>query len=199
MVLTKSEKTKQAIIEKAAPIFNKKGYSATSMSDLITATGLTKGGIYGNFESKDEIALEAFDFALNKVKTALRIAIQEETTSTGKLHAILNFYHNYSTEPVVEGGCPVLNTAIDADDAIPFLKEKASQGMKDMLLTLRTIIEKGIKYNEFKETLHAANEAELMFAAIEGGIMMSKLTENPATLNRILEHLKQQVELRFRK
>ena len=60
--LKKSARTRQFIVEKSAPIFNKKGYSGTSLHDLTEATGLTKGGIYGNFENKDEIAAAAFEF-----------------------------------------------------------------------------------------------------------------------------------------
>ncbi|MBL7756118.1 MAG: TetR family transcriptional regulator, partial [Chitinophagaceae bacterium] len=47
----KAERTRQHIIEKAAPFFNKKGYADTSLSDITAATGLTKGAIYGNFEN----------------------------------------------------------------------------------------------------------------------------------------------------
>ncbi len=49
---TKSDRTKQFILEKVAPVFNKNGYFGTSMSDITEATGLTKGAIYGNFKNK---------------------------------------------------------------------------------------------------------------------------------------------------
>ena len=52
---TKSFETKQYILEKIAPIFNKNGYAGTSLSDVTKATGLTKGAIYGNFKDKEEI------------------------------------------------------------------------------------------------------------------------------------------------
>ena len=49
-MMTKAEKTKQYIIEKTAPVFNRKGFAGTSMNDIVEVTGLTKGSIYGNFE-----------------------------------------------------------------------------------------------------------------------------------------------------
>lgn len=196
-MITKSERTKQFIIEQSAPIFNKKGFAGTSLADIQEATGLTKGGIYGNFESKDVIAAEAFDFALSKVRQALQQAIANEATSTGKLCAIFDFYHNYSAYPVVEGGCPLLNTATDTDDALPFLKEKARQGLMDMLGTLQHIITKGIKYGEFKPEINATAEAEYIFAVIEGGIMMSKVSDKHTILNRLLTKLKADIKDRF--
>ncbi|MEL6536474.1 MAG: TetR family transcriptional regulator, partial [Bacteroidota bacterium] len=47
--------TKELIITRAMPLFNTKGYTATSISDITNATGITKGAIYGNFQNKDEV------------------------------------------------------------------------------------------------------------------------------------------------
>ena len=198
-MLSKSERTKRFIVERSAPLFNTKGYAATSMSDIQKATGLAKGGIYGNFRNKDEIALEAFDYSFHKLREALRFKIKQESTAFARLNAILDFYHNYSESPVIEGGCVLLNTATDADDAIPFLKERAKQGLREMLASLKHIIEKGIESGEFSKKLNPQNEAELIFAAIEGGIMMSKLSDSPAILNKVLEYLKTQIKQRFLK
>ncbi|MFI5142187.1 MAG: TetR/AcrR family transcriptional regulator [Bacteroidia bacterium] len=198
-MLTKSDRTKLFIIEKSAPIFNTKGYAATSMSDIISATGLAKGGIYGNFKNKDEIALEAFEYSFNKMREALRFVLKPQTTSAGKLNALLDFYHDYSIKPVIMGGCPILNTAIDVDDTLPFLKEAAAKGMKEMLATLKHIMEQGVKYGEFDKKLNCAVEAELFFATIEGGLMMSKLNDSPAILNRLLDNMKQQIKQRYMK
>ena len=57
----KGELTRQRIVALAAPIFNQKGYAGTALSDLMRATGLEKGGIYRHFESKQELAEDAFD------------------------------------------------------------------------------------------------------------------------------------------
>src|SRR5262249_56783848 len=61
--MKKGEATRREIIEKAAPIFNQKGFEGASLSDLMKATGLEKGGIYRHFESKEQLAEEAFDYA----------------------------------------------------------------------------------------------------------------------------------------
>jgi TetR/AcrR family transcriptional regulator, transcriptional repressor for nem operon len=196
-MLSKADKTRQYIIEKAAPIFNTKGYSATSMNDILAATGLAKGGIYGNFKSKDEIAVAAFEFAYEKLKAAISFKTKQEETAIGKLLSILKFYRNYTISPVVEGGCPLLNTAIDADDTNISLKLKAAAALKESLGYIEYIIKKGIENSEFNKKLNASKEAELFFAIIEGGIMMSKLSDNPKILNNILENLKEQVENRF--
>src|SRR5260370_38097521 len=61
--MRKGEQTRREIIRKAAPIFNQRGYDGAALSDLMRATGLEKGGIYRHFESKQQLAAEAFDHA----------------------------------------------------------------------------------------------------------------------------------------
>ncbi|HMS67633.1 MAG TPA: TetR/AcrR family transcriptional regulator [Saprospiraceae bacterium] len=198
-MFSKSDLTRQFIIEKSAPIFNTKGYSATSMNDILQATGLTKGGVYGNFESKDQIAAEAFELSIGKVKEGIRFKTKTEDTAQGKLFAIFNFYKNYSIFPLTEGGCPLLNTAIESDDNLPFLKVKAQKALNELLGSLENIIQNGIESKEFKEGIDAKKEAALLFSVIQGGLMMSKLSDNPKILNGLLETLKTNVTSQYLK
>ena len=193
-VLSKSERTRSFIIEKAAPLFNKKGYAGTSMNDIMVATGLAKGGIYGHFQSKDEIAAAAFEFCLTRVRADLLNTINKHPSALGKLFSILDFYKNYTLKPPVEGGCPILNTAVDADDAYPFLKRKAKSALQDMLNGLEQIIGLGITMKEIKVSVNPRKTAEMIFAQIEGGIMMAKVSDDVGLLNSVLENLRRYIE-----
>src|ERR1700675_2894591 len=68
--MRKGEQTRQEIIRKAAPIFNQRGYEGAAMSDLMRATGLEKGGIYRHFDSKEQLAAAAFDYAWEETVNA---------------------------------------------------------------------------------------------------------------------------------
>ena len=198
-MLTKSEKTKQMIIEKAAPLFNTKGYAGTTMNDIMKVTGLAKGGLYGNFTSKDEIAALAFEYSYNKVKTDLLFKIKQQPTTLGKLNAIINFYRNYAVRPTIEGGCPLMNTAVDADDAYPFLKQRAKQALNDLLNGLQLILENGITHGELKSSLNARKEAEIIFAQIEGGLMMAKVSDDAKLLYSVMDNLKHYIDTHLKK
>lgn len=189
-MLSKAEQTKQFIIEKAAPLFNKKGYAATSMNDILLATGMAKGGVYGHFSSKDEIALAVFDYASKQLMEAIAAQIKSQKTASEKLCAIFNFYHDYATHPLLEGGCPLLNSAIDSDYNFPELKKRTAIASQLMLDSLTHIIHKGIHYGEFSKHVDANFESKLIFAIIEGGMMMSRLKNDPQHLNQLLNYLK---------
>jgi TetR/AcrR family transcriptional repressor of nem operon len=195
--VTKAERTKEFIITKAAPLFNKKGYAGTSMNDIMKATGLAKGGLYGNFKSKDEIAALAFEYSYNLLKEDIAKKVLPKKTAPEKLHTIFQYYKNYTIAPTIEGGCPLLNTAVDADDAYPFLKKKAREALHEMLGVLQKILEKGIREKDFRRDLDVKKEAELIYAQIEGGIMMAKVSDDVTVLNRLLDNLKHRVETEY--
>ena len=172
----KAEKTKQFIVEKTAPIFNMKGYAGTSLNDMMQATGLTKGSIYGNFINKDDVALAAFDFNLKKVNEVINHEMASRKTFREKLLAYTKAYENFLEFPFPEGGCPVLNTAIDADDTHPILKQKAADAIIQWKNAIAKLIQKGIGNNEFRPDVDPEQIALTMIATIEGAIMITKLT-----------------------
>ncbi|HUR64742.1 MAG TPA: TetR/AcrR family transcriptional regulator [Chitinophagaceae bacterium] len=183
------------IIEKAAPLFNKNGYAGTSLSDIMKVTGLAKGGLYGNFKSKDEIAALTFDYSFKRVKTAVMQAVAPCKTSQDKLFAILDFYSNYITNPPISGGCPLLNTSVEADDSFPFLKMKARAAQNEMLASLVHIFQTGKKSGEFKKDIHPQREGEMMYALIEGAIVMAKINDAPTILHRILDRIQEHIKM----
>jgi len=184
--LSKAERTRQFIIETTAGIFNTKGYAGTSMSDLTEATGLTKGSIYGNFENKEEVALAAFDHNLSKLTKAIWQKIQQENTYYDKLMVYAKFYHSFMRTEYTPGGCPILNTAIEADDTNVLLKDKAAGAVTKWKNGIENLIQAGIDAGEFKPGIDRTISALSIIALIEGGVMISRVTNSPANLDKVL-------------
>ena len=174
--MSKAERTREFIIKKTAPIFNRKGFAGTSLSDMTEATGLTKGSIYGNFSDKDEVALAAFDHNTKTVSGAVRAEMTKHSSYRDKLMVYVEIYGNSPKYNFFEGGCPVMNTMIEADDTHPKLKEKAVEALlrwKDRLVGL---IEEGITAGEFKAGTNAEESAVTIIALLEGAVFFTKAT-----------------------
>ncbi len=189
--LRKSERTRRFIIEKSAPIFNKKGYSGTSLQDLMDATGLTKGGIYGNFENKHEIAAAAFEYNSRYILDQVKASVLKQTTAKGKMLAITEFYRNYIYQPALSGGCPLLNTAVEADDMHPELKEKVLKSLDYIRRSFIYIINEGVELGEFKSGLEPDRYATIFLSLIEGGIMQMKIYKKSKYLIDSLIHMEE--------
>lgn len=183
--MKKSEKTRRLIIEKALPIFNVKGYQATSISDITKTTGITKGAIYGHFESKDEVASAAFDYGVNIVLTQLSERIKSVDTAPEKLFSLVNYYREYIEKPPINGGCPVLNSSIEADDNLPFLKAKVVHVIAVIKESLAKIVSRGMIEGQIKKETDANQFAVFFYSTIMGAISLSRIEGDDRSFRQV--------------
>ena len=186
---TKSEETSKYIIEKVAPVFNKKGYVGTSLSELEKITKLTKGAIYSNFKNKNELALKAFNHNVSNILSPLSSKINAETISFKKLFIVAKYYSNYYPKMMKIGGCPIVNVCIDAKNNNPILFDKGKIISKSLINEIKQIIEQGIEKEELKTDLNATEVAMNIYSMIEGAIFMSFTHEKPIFLKNISKHI----------
>ncbi len=187
--MSKAKATKTHILHQAAQLFNQKGYAGSSIADIMQATGLKKGGIYNHFHSKDDLALQAFDYAVSLVQKRIWQSVKQETHALSRLKALLQLHLDYLDNPPLSGGCPILNTAIDSDDAHPLLRARAQKAMDSWRYFLIRLLDKGIQKRELKPDVEPEMVATFLISALEGGVMMSKLYQDGIHLQRVINHL----------
>lgn len=191
--MTKAERTRQFIIEQSAPLFNTKGVAGTAMSDIMEATKMAKGGLYGHFESKDELSYAVVDYCLTSVGEKLITAINKQKTAKGKLFAFIDFYSN-PLNPPLKGGCPMVNFGMEADDTSLVIKKKIKGGMEGSEKRLVDIINDGITNGELKAGVNAKDLSIKIFAMLEGGTMITRVMNDPGQINAIVRMLKTEIE-----
>ena len=185
----KSEETRNYIIEKAAPIFNRHGYEGTSMARLTKAIDMTKGAIYGNFKDKNEIAIAAFDHNFSNIIKQIRAMVGQKENANDKLIAFANFYLEQYQEISQNGGCPILNAAVDSDFVHPGLKKRVSAALDTWMNSVARIIYDGIKRGEINRNTRPEQFASVFVSLIEGGIMLSRTTGSTTHLSRNIDHI----------
>ena len=182
----RSEKTRQFIIETAAPIFNKKGYAGTSMSDLTAATGLTKGSIYGNFKDKNDVAVHAFQHNIDLIFDFFSKELKAADSTLNKLLAYPRGFRKIYPMILSYGGCPILNTGVEADDTHTVLRKMAAGVLSKWKQSIVSLIERGQAEGVLCSDIEAGNTAEILISLIEGGSVLAKVTgETTYMLNTI--------------
>jgi len=174
--MTKGEMTRQKIIEQAAPLFNRLGYAGCSMQDIMAATGLEKGGLYRHFSSKEELAEEAFRYSLAKVTEARQEGMDGIKGSVEQLGFMIRRFVEFRS--IIPGGCPLLNTAIDADDGNPALRKLVQEAVQQWKAKIGRIVRAGIERGEIRADVEPRSIANIMIAALEGALMISRLEGN---------------------
>jgi len=186
---TKAEKTAAYIIETVAPIFNKLGYVATSMSDLTEATGLTKGSLYGNFENKEALALASFEYNSKLLLLKIDEKLNVEGTSLDKIFSLTNFYKEYDKFTIKLGGCPVLNVGVDAQNNNKLLAAAAKELIKAIEGKIALVLENGTHKNELSIPVSPLQFSKQLYTMIQGAIAMATITKNTKYLANTITYL----------
>lgn len=163
------------ILEKAAAVFNKNGFSGSSLAAICAATGMTKGSIYANFKDKDALGVAVFNFQKEQINNKLEAVLSLKEDSHEQLLLILDFYQNAHKYNEFRYGCPLANAAPEADDTNPPLKLAVNQAIDADLTQIRKLIKKGIKQGIYKKKADP-DMALFMLSALEGALLLTQTT-----------------------
>lgn len=192
--MSKAAITKQNIIEQAAILFNQSGFAGGSITDLMAATGLKKGGIYNHFSSKEELAIAAFDYAFSLYQQRYRHVLRQHRHSVDRIQAIVATFCDTVYEPLLPGGCPLLNTAAESDDTNPVLRDRVRLAMDQWRGMIRRILQRGVRAGEVSPDVDTETLTSILISSMEGAIMLTQLYEDTVHIARVREHLVQYME-----
>lgn len=192
------EQTRENIIRQAAELFNRQGFSGASMSDIMAATGLQKGGIYRHFESKEALALEAFDYAVGIMGARFAAAVSGKDDAIERLRAIVGVFAALPHDPPVPGGCPMMNASIENDDGNPALRDRARHAMDGLRDLVRRTVAKGKEKEQVRPETDGDELATLLVSTLEGAVMMSRLYDDATHVRRAAAHLERHLDTHVR-
>lgn len=195
--VTKGEQTRSEIVRKSAPLFNQKGYEGTSLSELMEATGLHKGGIYRHFSSKEELATEAFDYSWERAVSRRLEGVAEVSDCVDRLKKMIDNFVDLRAG-LVPGGCPLMNTAIEADDGNPALRARARKALESWTLRLSRITLEGIEKQQIDHRVNPLKLSQLIIGSLEGALLISRLQKDDDPLRAARQHLSEYLEQNVR-
>ncbi len=196
---TKAERTTKYIIETVAPIFNRYGYVGTSMSHLTDATGLTKGALYGNFENKEALALAAFEYNRNLLLAKMDEILDVEGTSLEKIGSLLGFYRQYDVFTTEMGGCPIVNTGVDAQNNNALLAAANKETIREIEGKIALVLENGVHRGEINIPVPPLQFAKQLYTILAGAVVMGTMTRDRKYLMNTVAYLDQLINREIKK
>ena len=168
--------TRKRIIEVASRAFKSKGIEATGVAEVMAAAGLTHGGFYRHFESKEQLVAEACAASMEVLVEAAEQAAGSESTFFKHLKDFLSA--EYRDDCV--GGCPLVAMGSELVRADRATRRGASQGFSKII---------DIMARHSREQGTAAARADAMFtlSAMIGAVTMSRIVDDPQLSDQILE------------
>jgi len=186
----KGESTRRRIIEAAAGLMNRRGWLATPVSAILTATNLQKGGLYRHFTGMHELAGEAFVFASGQLMAVVQTRLGSNGSSRDRLINLLAAFSLVGDRrPPFDAGCPILNAATETDDLDDGLRERVAQVARRIIASVEAVIAEGVRSGEFRYGLDPRRSAQMLFAAFEGGVMLAGVTRDPSLFGEIKDDM----------
>lgn len=183
---TKGERTRDRILGEADRLIRRKGIGATSVGDILAAAGIHKGSLYFHFRDKEDIGREV----IRRAGGRFLGFVDRSLTGRSPRIALNNFFDAalaYHRGAGFVGGCLFGNTALETSDADRELAALVDEVFVAWIERIGRVIAQGQKAGQFRDDMTARHLAQQVVAALEGGIMLSRLRKNAAPLKTCIE------------
>lgn len=191
----KGIQTKKRVLAGAKEIFHRRGFSGTSINDLIRETGVKKGNLYHYFSSKEELGIEVLNQARENFFQFLELSLRGDSPAAqlaNHFHAIARYHENRN----LAGGCIFGNTALEMSDHSERYRSVIHAVFEEWRRRIREILERAVSSGEGRTGIDPEAMARHVIATIEGGIMLARASKDPADLKKCLATLSELLGIR---
>ncbi|WP_345814503.1 TetR/AcrR family transcriptional regulator [Paraburkholderia sp. PREW-6R] len=174
--------TRRRIVEVAAREFRANGIHATGLNELMAQCGLTRGGFYRHFDSKEHLVAEAFESGIATLMADLEAAARQGDESDG-FRSIVARYVGAHHRDNIAGGCPLAGMGSELVRSDNDTRAVASQGIHafvDMLATRK----------DGEHPDEARSDAMFALAAMIGAVTLARILVEPADSQSALQSVK---------
>ncbi len=195
---TKGEKTRRRIVGHATLLMYEKGYARTTIDDVIAAAGVTKGSFYFHFSSKEELGYAVIENASDYILGSMRRSLDlTELTPQERIEAMLKGIQDIVEAADCSRGCILGNLALETSNSNDGFRERIAKAFRDWSELIASELEEMKAEGELPPDFDCAAYADFAISALEGGIMISKVTLDPAPMrNSVALILRQFAELK---
>lgn len=191
----KGDQTRSKILDEAAHVFNRKGFGATTINDILKASENTKGNLYFHFSGKEEIGLEVLKREREAFMHFLDDVLNEGAPGQGLNNFFTAALEKHRQQDFI-GGCIFGNVALEASDTSPAFATLVASVFEDWIMKITQKIDQAQQAGQIRKDIPARDLAEMIVATVEGGIMQTRLLKSEKPLQHSLDTLRKTLDLR---
>jgi AcrR family transcriptional regulator len=188
---TKGTRTRRNIIERSLQLFSVKGYHNTSVSDILAAADLTKGGLYGHFASKEDIWYAVYDEAVVIWKGIVFKGIRNNSDPLRRIEKFIeNDMLNYLGGDVFEGGCFFLNMLVELSGQSASMSKQILRGFVRLSGLMRSWLEEADQKGMLRENLDFKEVANFIIISLNGAAALYISSRDRSILDQTVQQLR---------
>lgn len=190
----KGSQTRRKIVEKSLQLFSVKGYFNTSISDILQATGLTKGGLYGHFKSKEDIWYAVYDEAVSIWRRTVLRGVNEISDPVARIEkTIENNMRDYLGGDVFDGGCFFFNMLVELSGQSTRMNRHILKGFVRFSRMIRIWLEEAEREGLLKKNLNPREIANFIIISLNGAAPLYAASRDPAICEQTVSQLQHYV------
>ena len=172
---------RELLLDAAQTLLLERGYEAAALDDVCTRAGVTKGGLFYHFESKEELAAVAIERFYDQLARTAQEAIGAPADPDQLLWRYLDATVTLLGDPLLAQGCLLGAMALETPQTHPAVAAAAQASLARWRTTLVEVIGAAARYHDVRVDAEAL--ADGLLAAIEGGLLLDRdKPTNPAAI-----------------
>jgi TetR/AcrR family transcriptional repressor of nem operon len=168
----------ERILELATRLFRERGIDGVSVADLMKSAGLTHGGFYGHFKSKQDLVAQACGLALSKMRQSWMKAIGEAPEDP--IRAVANRYLTAAHRDHISRGCPMAALGAEVARQGPAVRHSVTEELRLFIDSLSRVLP-GSSPSARRQ------KAISVYALLVGGMVLARAADDPELSNEILQ------------
>jgi TetR/AcrR family transcriptional regulator, transcriptional repressor for nem operon len=182
---------KERIIEESLKLFSIKGYTSTSMTDIIEAVGTSKGGFYNHFKSKEQLFREMLSTARKIWRERNLYKLDDESRPLLKIQKLLENYRDryLADSKNFPGGCIFVNLAVELSDQAPDLAKEVSTGFVRLGKMIKRLLDDEKKSGGISKSVDTENASNMIFSGLLGACVLYTSDKSKKRLNSTITSL----------
>ncbi|EMI47266.1 TetR/AcrR family transcriptional regulator [Rhodopirellula sp. SWK7] len=178
------------VVEKTMKVFWKKGYAATSISDILDVTGIKRGSLYNAFDGKEDLFMRG----LLKYDAEQRRSMMRELESVDDPRKAISMFFDYivrsSNSDCDQKGCFLVNTSLEFSQHSEAVQKVVTDAFKEISAFFEKQIKRGQERGSIPDTISPRETAKALVASLVGIRVMGRGTFGKAALQQIADQAK---------
>jgi TetR/AcrR family transcriptional repressor of nem operon len=193
----KGAATRDQILDVASRLIHLRGYHGTSLDDVLKETGVGKGNFYYYFKSKEDLGYAIIDRLVKSfVDRTLEPAFQDGAGDPlDQIAAFFDCVVDAQRKRSGVGGCPLGNLACELSDVHEGYRERLVEIFALWRTRMAAALERGQETQQLRPDFDPVGAAQFLVAALEGALLMTKVTRDVSVLDKCADELKKHLLL----
>ncbi|MGB0467659.1 MAG: TetR/AcrR family transcriptional regulator [Pontibacterium sp.] len=184
-----AEFDRNEVLDKAMEVFWRTGFTGTSVTDLVKATSLKPGSLYGAFQSKRALFMEVVDTYAQYSLTRVEKCLKESNTPIQAIHSFFSRLHDDITQDEIGRGCLMVNTMLELATEDDEIREKITEYLSEVEKIFADTLTHAQELGELEADRDPASIAKFLMTGVWGLRVLSSTRPSPEVYQNVINNM----------